>query len=178
MHRPLSFLLISLFFISCSADKYFVQEQQQFKLTVESVDWYLTFPDADLTPQMQKINPDRSAGYFMLSNAKTGLNVSFFIEPSNGCTSSESCRDRAWVKQKAALKGAVGVKLSSFGEAYAYEYLLPELFNQKNLNVHLYREGYWIDVHLSKIMYTPKDDDLFTDFISTLSFEAKPKPKK
>ncbi len=175
MIKSIFIIFTSLMVFSCASNKYYLHENDTIKLTVEPIEWFLTFPEGDFVLQQENIKPDKSSAYFMFSSAKIGIVVSFFIEPISNCKTAECCRDRAWLKHKMALRGATDIKLSSIGEAYTYEYLLPEVLNQKNINVHLYKDGYWIDVHLSKVFYESRDYQLFTDFINTLSFSTKVK---
>ncbi len=46
---------------------------------------------------------------------------------------------------------------------------------QHNFSGHLARDGYWVDVHLSMMPYTPKDRRVFLDFVGAIKVEPKGK---
>ena len=168
-------VLISLVFIasSCTTEKLFKNENGLTMMSAAPIKWYLTFPTCKFQFVNKMKKPDNSGTYFMFSNYETGVSVSFFLDSAGKCKSSECLRDVAWIKQKDNLEGASNILLSSIGDAYSYEYLLPKVYNYYNLHVNLYKDGYWVDIHLSKLNYSEKDRYLFTDFISSLSFQPK-----
>ena len=54
---------------------------------------------------------------------------------------------------------------------------IPELadkdLNQSNINAHFVKNGYWVDIHMSKIFSTPKDETLFKEFVASIRVVAE-----
>lgn len=75
------------------------------------------------------------------------------------------------------------IKLDKSGAYATVDYLVPDVggqsLHQKNVNVYIARESVWIDVHLSKVRFTEKDQPLFHEAVKGIRFEkpavAKPK---
>ena len=51
--------------------------------------------------------------------------------------------------------------MSEVGDAAIVEYMVKAYMGrkvgQKNIHVYLAHDGYWIDVHISKVLYQPQD---------------------
>jgi hypothetical protein len=109
------------------------------------------------------------------TNPATGVNVTAFIEESQPGQTAADHREDAWRKMLAGTPmNRVDVKRSERGSMALIEYRVSEYqgvaVNQKSVNVYIVRRGMWIDVHLSKVQYTPADDALFEAIISTIRF--------
>ena len=57
------------------------------------------------------------------------------------------------------------------------EYFLPEMYRKKldqmNLSAELVRDGYWVDLHVSKILYKDSEKELFDGVIDSLSIRPR-----
>jgi hypothetical protein len=42
-----------------------------------------------------------------------------------------------------------------------------------NMSAHHVREGIWVDLHISKVLYQPKDRPTFNEFIKTIRFKEE-----
>ena len=107
------------------------------KFTVPDAPWTLILPQGGLTIEKQEIQPNGQAGYFDLSDQKTGINVSFYIEPISKCTTSRECRDMVWKLGNPGWENPQNLVLSEYGDISVFEFLVPSFkgvpVNQQNI---------------------------------------------
>jgi tetratricopeptide (TPR) repeat protein len=141
------------------------------------VPWILTIPADDFEIRKSSQAPDGKQAYFLLISAKTGITASLFIEPATKCTSSKSCRDLVRTTNLPNAKGAENVSSSEIGDISIFEYLLPSFrgqsLRQQNMYAEFVQDGFWIDLHISKVLYTPQDRGLFEALVRSVRFEKK-----
>ncbi len=137
-----------------------------------SVDDRILGHDLDITNVQAK--PDEASAYFMMASKSTKLNVSVFIEPVDKCKTGEECRDHvlnlgnpSWGKFEQLAKG----KIKDFSY---FEFYRPEVkgLPLKMLDMHAQyvSGGYWVDLHISKALYTKADHALFEKLINSVEF--------
>lgn len=72
---------------------------------------------------------------------------------------------------------AQNVRLSEIGDISTLELLVPEFkrapIRQQNMYAQFVRDGYWVDLHLSKVQYQDQDRDLFERMVKSVRFEHK-----
>ena len=51
--------------------------------------------------------------------------------------------------------------------------LKDKIINQGNINAHYVKDGYWVDVHISKFDFTNSDKLIFKNIIKSLVFVKK-----
>jgi hypothetical protein len=153
--------------------------QERIKFTLSGAPWNMTLPAGDFKLVQEKKKPDGSGAYFYLVNEKQGFSLSFFIEPVKECNDSKSCRDMIWKAGNPAWENPQNVVMSEIGEVSTFEFMVPTFrgqpVQQQNLYAQFVENGFWVDLHLSKILYTPKDRELFVALIKSIRFEPKPK---
>ena len=147
-------------------------------LTTIKAPWTLRILGNDLDIAKVQVKPDEQSAYFMMSSQTTQLDVSVFIEPAVKCKTSEECRDHllnlgnpAWGKFQDLAK-------SKIGNTHYFEFYRPEAMGKPLKMFDMYAEyvdqGYWVDVHISKVLYTKADHALFEKVINSISFVPKP----
>ena len=150
---------------------------QRVSLTVANAPWSMRLPADTFEMTQERIKPDGSAAYFLLTKGVGGLTVSVFIEPIDQCTSAVACRDWAWEGERSRLKDIQSVAKTQMGDAAVVEYLLPRSgdvkVDQENMHAYYVKEGFWIDVHISKIAYQKADRDRFVALIRGIDFAPK-----
>jgi hypothetical protein len=110
----------------------------------------------------------------MMASGSTKLNVSVFIEPVDKCRSAEECRDQvlnagnpAWGEFEQLAQG----KLKDFSY---FEFYRPDVKGQPLKMLDMYAEyvsqGYRVDLHISKVLYTKADHALFENVINSIVF--------
>lgn len=174
-------LILALLLISLSplmAPAYAQQsEGSSVSLTVPKAPWTLFISGEALVLTRQEIKPDGSQGYFMLEDEKAQVFASLFIEPADKCKTSKECRNFVWKSGNPAWKNPQNVKLSEMGEISILELLVPEFqgepVRQQNLYAEFVADGYWVDLHLSKVLYRDQDRVVFERMVKSVRFEHK-----
>jgi hypothetical protein len=95
------------------------------KFTVPDAPWTMILPQGGLIVEKQEIQPNGQAGYFILSDQKTGITVSFYIEPTSKCTTSRDCRDMVWKLGNPGWENPQNVVLTEYGDISVFEFLVP-----------------------------------------------------
>ncbi|HEV2690867.1 MAG TPA: hypothetical protein VGV35_20065, partial [Bryobacteraceae bacterium] len=102
-----------------------------------------------------------------------GLTLSITLEQVRGSASLDDCRKvfRARNKGNAELHPS-DVKESQMGDMAVSEFVFTEVggiqLRQKNVFACLAKEDVYVDIHLSKVGFTPKDQVLFTAILQAV----------
>ncbi|HEX7957039.1 MAG TPA: DUF4019 domain-containing protein [Pyrinomonadaceae bacterium] len=152
-------------------------EPARVGLTVPAAPWTLTLPGDGVEVKDRRVKPDGRYGYFLLSDEKNKLMVSAFIEPAVKCKSSRECRDRVWKAGNPLWENPQNLVLSEMGGVSYFEFLIPTLqgvpVRQQHMYVQFVVEGYWVDMHISKPLYEPREHELFERLVKSVRFEPK-----
>ena len=152
-------------------------EGSSVRLTIPKAPWTILISGEALVLNQQRIEPDGRRGYFMLTDEKVEMFASLFIEPVDRCKTSKECRDLVWRLGNPDWQNPQNVKLSQIGEISILELLVPEYqgkpIRQQNMYAEFVRDGYWVDLHLSKVLYRDEDRALFERMATSLRFEPK-----
>ena len=155
-----------------------VDDEKRLTFTVPSAPWSLTLPAKDFEIAENQVKPDGSAGYFFLTSEESHLNVSFYIEPVSRCKDSKACRDMVWKGGNPTWEKPKNFVSAEFGNISYFEFLIPKFrgqaVQQQNMYAEFVVDGYWVDLHISKVLYTPADHQLFEQLVKAVKFEAKP----
>jgi len=154
-----------------------IVEDKQIGFTVPAAPWTLTLPADDFVVAQKQIKPDGRYGYFSMTDDSKHLNASMFIEPVGDCKDSKSCRDMVWKLGNPAWVNPRNLVLSQIGEVSILEFLLPSFrgqpIQQQNLYAEFVVDGFWVDFHISKVLYKPEEHELFERIIKSIKFEPK-----
>ena len=177
MNRLGLFLLLILSaFYPQSAYSQRVQESS-VRLTVPKAPWTVIISGDALVRRRQEIQPDGRRGYFILVDEKAEMNVSLYIEPTDKCNTSRECRDMVWKVGNPAWGNPRNVKLSEIGDVSILELLVTEFqgqaIRQQNMYAEFVLDGYWVDVHCSKMPYRDQDRGLFERMVKSVRFEPR-----
>ena len=147
--------------------------------TVPKTPWVLMLPGDGVTVREQRITPDGGSGYFFLTDDTNGINISFFIEPAQNCKSSQECRDMVQKAGFAHLGKAENIVPSEIGDVSVVECFVPEFkgiaVKQQNLFAEFVVQGYWVDLHISKVQYAKADHERFEQLVKGITFVPKGK---
>lgn len=176
MRKTFIFLFVLLFLYKglCVAQVGFVDGVH---LTTIKAPWTLSILGNDLDITKVQAKPDQQSAYFMMTSEATRLNVSVFIEPADKCKTSEECRDYIlrlgnpeWGKFQDLSKG----KIKEFSY---FEFYRPEVRGQPVKMLDMYAEyvgqGYWVDIHISKVLFKKEEHQLFENVMSSIGFVMK-----
>jgi hypothetical protein len=119
---------------------------------------------------------DKTLPWYFLSDSKSGLNVSFNFDHRKVCDSSESCRDYLANVKVPKTERLDTWRTSQPGEAYLFEHMLGPVqggfdLRQYHMHANYFRDGVWLDVHLSKVRYEEKDRDIFLEFVKSIEIK-------
>jgi len=146
-------------------------------LTTTKAPWMMRILGSDLDITGVQAKPDEASAYFMMVSQSTKLNVSVFIEPVGKCKNAAECRDHvlnsgnpSWGKFEKLAKAT----LKDFSY---FEFYRPSVEGQPVKMLDMYAEyvsdGYWVDLHISKALYTKADHELFEKVINSVVFTPK-----
>lgn len=154
-------------------------EDKRMTFTVPAAPWTLTLPAGDFVLAQQEVRPDGTAGYFYLTGKQSHLNVSFFIEPASQCKDSKACRDMIWEAGNPLWENPQNVVSSQIGDVSYFEFLMPlfrgQPLRQQNMYAEFVVDGFWVDFHISKVLYKPEEHELFEQLVKAIKFEPKKK---
>ncbi len=173
--------LIGLLFSALAAHAELSEADGLISLSAPAVGWVVRFPAQGYTLSLQRDRQDGKGQYYMFTNATTGLNVSFYIEPADKCATAQACRESYWTTRHPTMANAQGVRrFERNGFAlleFQVEYRLPDpqgrTVTQGHVSGHFVRDGYWVDLHLSMMPYTAKDRQVFLDFVDAIQVAPK-----
>lgn len=156
-------------------------QDKRISFSVPAAPWTLTLPADDFKVRQKNVKPDGRYGYFYLTDDRQNLNVSFFIEPVDKCRDSKACRDMVWKAGNPMWENPKNVVLSEIGDVSVLQFLLPSLqgksIQQQNMYAEFVVDGFWVDFHLSKVLYKPEEHELFERLIKSIKFETKQNSK-
>jgi hypothetical protein len=156
----------------------------KYDIYAKGAGWSLQFPKSDFKIVQHKQGTDGISNYYHFSN-NNDLNVSFYIVQATSCSTSQECRKSQHDKPSESMKVSKYVKNYEMNGFAIIEYFLekagpkltsqiPKLkdkvINQNHINAHYVKNGYRLDMHLSKMFFTEDDRLLFDDFIKSIEF--------
>ena len=152
-------------------------QEKRLEFTVPESPWTLTISSDDFHMAQEKTRSDGRGAYFYLVDEKQNVNLSMFIEPVKDCKDSKSCRDMLWKLGNPEWVKPQNVVQSEMGDASVLEFLIPVYqgmaIRQQNVYAEFVVDGFWVDMHLSKVLYKPEDHKLFERIIKSIKFEPK-----
>lgn len=118
------------------------------------------------------IGPQEEYGYWY-ATVEDVFNVSVLFMKTQADGGAQACREYFTEKLKANSRVEFTDEyLYEIGDSAVHEYQIRvynnKKVNQKHLNVYLAAGAYWIDVHLSKILYDDIDKRFFYEFLHSV----------
>jgi hypothetical protein len=150
---------------------------KRISLTVPAAPWTLTLPGDNLVVERRQVKPDGRSGYFLLRGGEDNLTVSVFIEPAEQCRDSKSCRDMVWKLGNPAWENPQNVVQSEIGGVSFFEFFMPsfrgQAIRQQNMYAEFVVDGFWVDLHVSKVLYKPGEHEIFERLVKDAKFDPK-----
>ena len=172
MKSLIVFLSILIIFLTCPASISAQQPGPALTLTLPELEWAFEINAPNFHVEKSTIAPLGDATYILARNKITNVILSVFLEKTSGNGTSKECRDYYWNGNKKSPLRKDQIKMYDFGEMAIVEYIIPEYLgvkvNQKNLNACLARDGYRIDIHLSKISSNTGEEGLLQNILGTV----------
>lgn len=125
-------------------------------------DWSLVIALDGYDIAQNEVDPSGAKRYMMSSNDKTHFSVSFWIEPMTRMwKDSKACRKDSWAKEVKSPVPKKSIKMWELGDLAVVEYDVPLVPNgpvQKNYRAYMVHDQCWIDIHISKLSVSAKDE--------------------
>jgi hypothetical protein len=101
------------------------------------------------------------------SDQATGLQLSLFLERAATEGDAEVAREFYWKRMQASPFKMEDVRFSERNGAAVLEYIVKEA-SWKNMNLYLSHDGYWVDLHISKILFRSADKEYFDAVLNNI----------
>ena len=138
-------------------------------LTLPSLSWALEIPGTGFRTERPRMAPSLESRSVLATNKQTGVTLSAFLEKAARPGTAKECRDYYWSRGRQNSIPKDQIRMSDTGDKAILEYTVLEAMGvkvqQKNMNVYLAQDGYWMDVHISKALFKPGDEKLFQDIV-------------
>ncbi len=154
-------------------------QEKRLEFSAPGTPWVLTLPADDFQLAERKLRDDGRGAYFYIVDEKQNINLSMYIEPVKDCKDSKSCRDMIWKIGNPNWTNPQNVVQSEIGDISFVEFMVPvfqgELIKQQNMYAEFVVDGFWVDMHISKIFYKPEEHVLFERIVRSVKFEPRKK---
>ncbi len=151
--------------------------KQTLCLTFPHLSWSLEIEAPNFVLKVKDYNSAGTGTRFFATNEKTGVVMSAYLEKAAKEGDAKECRTYYWDRAKESPWKKDDLKMRESGDIALLEYLVKEIegreLNQKNLNAYLSKDGYWIDIHLSKVDFKPGEKSLFKDILKNVRLKNK-----
>jgi hypothetical protein len=148
-------LVALLLFVSPLAAADMLAKDQAFRFFPPASNWWVEMPKGDWVVEKEQKRPDGTGFYYLLSSKSRALNFSIYLDKTNKCNSGAGCREMFWRNPSPMYKGAKAVEQYEKNGFHVIQFQVenPGGFpvKQANISAHAYKDGYWIDVHISKV---------------------------
>jgi hypothetical protein len=148
------------------------QSDRPISLSLPNANWTLEIPAGGFVIEKDQTSREGTRDFSAI-NRSAGVVMSVFLEPAPSNGSSNYCREFYWegLKKNSPLK-MDDVKMSDMGEMTVLEYIVREhqgvRVDQKHLNAYLAKGNTCIDIHLSKVQFSPEDERVFTSILASV----------
>ena len=146
------------------------------RISLPDKTWALEITAPGLTVSKDVIQPD-GRKYLLASDDPSGLVLSVFLERVKVTATRDGCRDG--LHGRARPDGPfklTNIKYSESGDFALMEYIVPEVngkpIQQKSVFGCLVKEDVYVDIHISKTLFTVADQPRLTSIMSSARFAA------
>lgn len=138
-----------------------------------SLPWKLSFAKSDWSVGQEKRKPGGGGYYYLATSDRLELNFSVFFDRTSNCSSGESCRALFWRNPGPMYKDPKNVKQFDLNGFSVLQFHLDSVagvpIKQTNISAHMYKDGYWIDIHLSKVGPTVPSAEPMVKFLESIA---------
>lgn len=142
-----------------------------------SSDWplELRFPKGKWKIGIRRIEGAQT--YVLFNDDQAGLTMSFYIEPASKCATSADCRELYWSNPGPMVRNPTGVaefERAGFAVVRFELPIIPDVpVKQLNYSAHLVRDGYWVDLHLSRVFMSAGDERLLDQAVDAIRIQPR-----
>jgi archaellum component FlaG (FlaF/FlaG flagellin family) len=153
--RSTAAIVLALLSGSAAADMTDSAERLEFYAPETS--WRIAIPRQDWEVMQEKRKPDGGGYYYFVGSKAKGLQFSIYFDKTRGCTSGETCRAAFWRNGKPGpmFNDPQAVRQYERNGFHVVEFYVENVggypIKQANVSAHMYRDGYWVDVRVTKV---------------------------
>jgi len=151
------------------------KDGKDYVLTTANCPWELRFPRGKWKVGINQVEGTQT--YVLFSDDNSQLTASFYIEPASQCETSVDCRELFWKNPGPMVQNPAGVaQFERAGFAIVrYELaIVPGVpIRQLNYSAHHVRDGYWVDMHLSKVLMSETDEKSLEQFVDAVTIQQQ-----
>jgi hypothetical protein len=141
------------------------------RLSLAAKDWGVVMDLPGFALKTVETKPD-GRRYMVAENQNTNVVVSLTLEAVKSGARASSCRQSLEEKTKNTGVKIRDVRFSRAGDVDFLRYTVPEFggqpIKQESLFTCQFYDNSYIDLHVSKVNYTPADEPLFADVLQSL----------
>lgn len=147
------------------------------QLYVPQLPWALAMPREDWQILEEKRNRDGTSVYYFIASPTKGLQFSVYLDRSAECGTGPTCRE-LWKKNsgKAFADAREPSELERNGFSVLQFHLDKPMGTpvvQANASAHMYRDGYWIDVRISRVGPTKPEAESLLKVLDAMAIRPK-----
>jgi hypothetical protein len=141
---------------------------KQLRVAAPSGKFELVMEQRDL----QMLNEQsRGNSKSIIAANEDGWAVSIFLEPAEKPGDARVVRAFYEERMKRSPLKREELKLGGDGKKATTEYVIKDL-EQKNVNVYMAQEGFWVDVHISKTEFAEEEKKMMDELVGSIRVEA------
>jgi tetratricopeptide (TPR) repeat protein len=156
------------------------QDFTQNSIWLPARPWALQMQAPDFSVKANGIQPD-GRRYFLAENKVNSMVASVYLEAMQGTPAAGECQRSLHDKESRfaplSTQGLKDVVYSEKDGMEILEYLLPDAkgapIKQHNVFACLIKDNVFVDIHLSKSLYTPADKPAFDELLASFRFVDK-----
>ena len=171
--------VLALFAVPCLSQ---MSKEGVFTMSLPAIGWALQIDLKGFEFKGMELQPDCKGQKMFAVNEKSGVVISAFLEKADRPGDAVECRKFYWDKAKKSPVVKSDVTLKVFAGAPVVQYVIKEhegrKIEQGNLNAYYSKDGYWVDVHLSKVKFSEADLPLFNEVLDSVKFVEKYQPTR
>ena len=149
----------------------------KFSFTTPNAPWDLMITAKGFGIGREQLTLDDAAGYFLLTNGATLFNLNVSIEPVNKCKTSKECRDLVLRRGNPTWGKYQDLVLAEIGDVSYFEFYRPTVQGHPvrvlDMFAEFVKDGYWVDLRISKMLYDKSDHLAFEDLVRSVEFISK-----
>jgi len=148
-------------------------EQNAYTLAIPGKSWSIEIKlPSSFVVEEPEISSDGERAKLAGNNQSTGLQLSLFLEKAATEGDAKVAREYYWKRMQASPLKMEEVQLSERFGAAILEYIVKEVSGKKidwkNMHLYLSHDGYWVDVHLSKMIFRSTDREYFDQVLNSV----------
>jgi hypothetical protein len=154
--------------------------QSKASIWLPAQPWALEVQAEGFSVEKNDVQPD-GRRYFLAENKATKMVASVYLEAMSGAPGADECQRSLHDKEVRfsglATHGLKDVEYSQKDGMSVLEYLIPEVkgapINQHNVFACLIKGNVFVDIHISKALYTAADKPAFDSVLASFQFVDK-----